>query len=253
MSERSTDLSHAPTWNASASNRIGFTKSWDTQGASGVSIGKGNRIAIYLRVSTIEQHVDNQLPIIETYMKANFPFFYDSPRFWDAGEKTRGFDIFWDHESAKGGVDRDAFGKLFNRIQGKKYDDVICWHVDRCSRNIEDFSRIMRYSTAAECTWHFASLQMRTSDPMMMFMCKFFALWGEHEVALKELRQKEGIARRRKAGLHMGRKPDMQHDDNLFELLRKEPNMSIAAVGRHFGKSRDWARKAIDRVSERTP
>jgi DNA invertase Pin-like site-specific DNA recombinase len=215
----------------------------------GVQIGNHTDIAIYLRVSTEEQNVENQLPIIETYLRANFPKFDSKNPFADG---CRGFHLFWDHESGKH-TDRKAWGLLFNRMQSKKYKHIICWHVDRVSRNIEDFARILRYARAADCTFHFASLHLRSDSPMMEFMCKFFALWGEHEVALREMRQKEGIKRRRDAGLHMGRKPDMTRDVEVFELLRKEPNISIAAVARHFNKGRDWARAAMKRVSERSP
>jgi len=84
-------------------------------------------------------------------------------------------------------------------------------------------------------------------------MAKFFALWAEHEIALKDTRQREGIERRRKSGAHMGRLPNMQYDDEVFELMLATPKISISAVARHFNKSRDWARRTMKRVSERTP
>ncbi len=202
-------------------------------------------IAIYLRVSSREQNVDNQLPMIETYLKANFPFFDKGNPFRD---ESRDFDLYWDHESGKT-TDRKAWGVLFNRMQQRKYEHIVTWHVDRVSRNIEQFAGILRIAKAAGCTMHFASLSLRSDSPMMDFMAKFFCLWSEHEVALKEMRQREGIERRRNSGAHMGRLPDMSKDDDLFELLRKEPNISINAIAKHFGKSRTWAKLAKERVS----
>ncbi len=224
----------------------------DTRGKWGAVMNeklKETRIAIYLRVSSIDQNVDNQLPMIETYLRANFPRFHKNNPF---SSGVSGFHLFWDHESGKT-TDRNAWGILFNRMQKKCYDHIIVWHVDRVSRNIEDFAKILRIARASDTVFHFVALSLRSDSPMMEFMAKFFCLWAEHEVALKEMRQREGIERRRKAGLHMGRKPDMTRDVEVFELLRKEPNISISQVAKHFNKGRGWARAAINRVSERSP
>ncbi len=216
------------------------------RGSWGAEMNLTARIAIYLRVSTKEQNVDNQLPMIETYLRANFP------KFESFGDSSQNFHLFWDHESGKT-ADRKAWGLLFNRMQKQCYDHIIVWHVDRVSRNIEQFSAMLRIARAARCTMHFVSLNLRSDSPMMEFMAKFFCLWAEHEVALKEMRQKEGIARRRAQGKPMGRQPDMTRDVELFELLRENPDLSIAGVARHFNKGRSWAKTAIKRVSERSP
>lgn len=244
MSERSTIDTHNP-----LTDGVGGINERGTWGAMLNEKLTTCRIAVYLRVSSTEQNVDNQLPMIETYLRANFPRFEGKNPFADG---IRGFHLFWDHESGKT-TDRKAWGLLFNRMQKKCYDHVITWHVDRVSRNIEDFSKILRIARASDTIFHFVALSLRSDSPMMEFMAKFFCLWAEHEVALKEMRQKEGIARRRKAGLHMGRKPDMTRDVELFELMREQPKISIAGVARHFNKGRDWARTAMKRVSERSP
>lgn len=241
MSGRSTDH----TDRTPADTFIGVNE----RGSWGAQIGKPCRLAIYLRVSSTEQNVDNQLPMIETYLRANFPDFDNSNPFADG---MRGFHLFWDHESGKT-ADRKGWGLLFNRMQKQCYDHIIVWHVDRVSRNIEQFSKMLRIARASHTTFHFVALSLRSDSPMMEFMAKFFCLWAEHEVALKELRQKEGIARRRREGKPMGRMPDMSRDEELFELLREKPDISIAAVARHFNKGRTWARLAMERVSERSP
>lgn len=241
MVERSTDHTIGP-----------INESVNERGSWGVDVpeGKKNRIAIYLRVSSREQNVDNQLPMIETYLRANFPHFENNP--FRAAREFRGFDLYWDHESGRN-ADRRAFGVLFNAMQRKKYDHIICWHVDRASRNLEDFCKLLRIARASDTIWHFVALHIRTDSPMMEFMAKFFALWGEHEVALKELRQREGIDRRRREGKHMGRPPATHLDDEVFELMRANPGISQEAVAKHFNKGRTWARNAMKRVSERSP
>lgn len=241
MSERSTDHTIKP-----------INDSVNERGSWGVDVPKGkkNRIAVYFRVSSRDQNVDNQLPIVETYLRANFPNFNNNP-FAKASE-VRGFDLYWDHESGRGS-DRRAFGVLFNAMQRKKYDHIVCWHVDRFSRNSEEFHGHLRIARASDTVLHFASLNIRTDNPMMEFMAKFFALWAEHEVALKDLRQREGIERRRREGKHMGRHPATHLDDEVFELMRANPEISINAVAKHFAKGRTWARNAMRRVSESSP
>ena len=242
MYERSTDHTITP-----ISDSVNKRGSWGVDTVEGAK----NRIAIYLRVSSREQNVDNQLPMIETYLKANFPIFnYGNPFAADRG--VRGFDLYWDHESGRK-ADRKSFGVLFNAMQRKQYDHIICWHVDRASRNLEDFCKLLRIARASGTIWHFVALHIRTDSPMMEFMAKFFALWGEHEVALKDLRQREGIERRRREGKHMGRPPATHHDDEVFELMRANPGISQVAVAEHFGRGRTWARNAMNRVSETSP
>lgn len=253
MSERSTDHTINPFADYKINGndeRIGVNErgSWGIDLAPSYPSPKYRpSIAIYLRVSSKEQNVDNQLPIIETYMRANFPLYNKRDGNFDYSE-SRHYDLYWDHESGKT-TDRKAWGVLFNRMQQRKYEHIVTWHVDRVSRNIEQFAGILRIARAADCTMHFAALSIRSDSPMMEFMAKFFCLWAEHEVALKEIRQREGIERRRNSGAHMGRLPDMSLDDDLFELLREEPNISINAIARHFGKSRTWAKLAKSRVS----
>ena len=241
MVERSTDHTIRP-----------FNDSINERGSWGVDVpeGKKNRIAIYFRVSTREQNVDNQLPLVETYLRANFPHFENNP--FRAAREVRGFDLYWDHESGRTN-DRKAFGVLFNAMQRKKYDHIICWHVDRFSRDVGEFTSHLKIARASGTTLHFASLNLRTDNPMMEFMAKFFCLWAEHEVALKELRQREGIDRRRREGKHMGRPPATHLDDEVFELMRANPGISQEKVAKHFGKGRTWARNAMNRVSERSP
>lgn len=247
MSERSTDHTNSPldlTLNAISP----LNESINERGSWGIirSEKKNTRIAIYFRVSSRDQNVDNQIPIVETYAGANFPFIGKDYT------GLRAFDIFWDHESGRKD-DRRAFGVLFNEMQRKKYDHIVCWHVDRFSRNMEDFCQHLRIARAAGCVLHFASLNIRTDNPMMEFMAKFFCLWAEHEVALKDLRQREGIERRKREGLPTGRPPAMHHDTEVFELMRANPGISQNEVAKHFGRGRTWARNAMKRVSETSP
>lgn len=211
-----------------------------------MSMFKNTRIAVYLRVSDRAQAVRNQVPAIERWMNYKFP------KFGQGTNGLRAFDVYVDHDTGRK-TDRESWGKLFNAMQARKYDHIVAWCVDRVHRDAGHMCMTINAARAAGCHMHFVQEGLSTDNMMGQFMVKVFALFGEMELAIKDERQAAGIARARAEGKHLGRAPDMGYDVEVFEMMRANPGISISAVARHFGKSRDWARKAMTRVSETSP
>ena len=95
---------------------------------------------------------------------------------------------------------------------------------------------------------HFITQGMTTSDPMGIFMSKFFALFGEYEAAMLDERRRAGIARARAEGKHMGRPPDMSYDDDIRSIIANTEGWTISSVSRTLGKSRTFVRNALTRM-----
>jgi DNA invertase Pin-like site-specific DNA recombinase len=78
------------------------------------------RAAIYARVSTLDQHVENQLQELRGYAEA---------RGWTATE-------FVD-EGVSGAKDRrPALDELLKAAKRRKFDVVVCWRLDRLGRSL---------------------------------------------------------------------------------------------------------------------
>ena len=79
------------------------------------------KVAAYLRVSTNEQTVDNQLPQLEAYAKS---------RDWEIS------DVYSENESAWRNGHQKELARLLNDCRNgrRKFDIVLVWALDRLSR-----------------------------------------------------------------------------------------------------------------------
>jgi DNA invertase Pin-like site-specific DNA recombinase len=79
------------------------------------------RVALYARVSTTDQHVENQLAELRRYVEA------------------RGWAVFREYvdEGVSGSKDRrPALDELLAAAKRGKFDVVACWRLDRLGRNL---------------------------------------------------------------------------------------------------------------------
>ena len=78
------------------------------------------RAAIYARVSTLDQHVENQLQELRTYCER---------RGWSATE-------FIDHGVSGAKERRPALDEMLKAAKRRKFDVLIVWRLDRLGRNL---------------------------------------------------------------------------------------------------------------------
>ena len=79
------------------------------------------RCAIYVRVSTLDQQVDNQLIELRRYVVA---------RAWSAVE-------YVDHGVSGAKDRRPALDALLKDARRRKFDVLVCWRLDRLGRNLK--------------------------------------------------------------------------------------------------------------------
>ena len=106
------------------------------------------KVAIYSRKSRFTgkgDSIENQVQMCKEYMQRNFP---DTSNFE--------FEIFEDEGFSGGNTNRPEFQKLINDIKNKKFQVLICYRLDRISRNVADFSATLELLQANNC--HFQSL-----------------------------------------------------------------------------------------------
>lgn len=151
------------------------------------------RIADYSRKSVYSDKSDS------TQAQYNLALEYCQRNYTD-------FEIFrYEDEGYTGAnTDRPAFSRLIEDIKDKKIDVLICYKIDRVSRDIKDFSNF--YSLLAEYNVEFVSIkeQIDTSTPLgraMMYICSVFAQMERETIAE---RVKDGMIDLSKSGKWAG-------------------------------------------------
>ena len=173
----------------------------------------GQRIG-YIRVSTLDQHVDRQLEGIEV-------------------DKT-----FIDKASGKD-TKRPQLELLLSFARSG--DTVVVHSMDRLARNLDDLRRIVQTLTARGVRIEFVKEHLSfTGDdsPMAGLMLSVMGAFAEFERALINERQREGIALAKQRGAYKGRKKSLSQAAVAQLRERLTTGISKAQVAREFGISR---------------
>jgi DNA invertase Pin-like site-specific DNA recombinase len=173
----------------------------------------GQRIG-YIRVSTLDQHVERQLEGIEV-------------------DKT-----FIDHASGKD-TKRPQLELLMSFV--RTGDTVIVHSMDRLARNLDDLRRIVRTLTDRGVRIEFVKEHLAFTgedSPMASLMLSVMGAFAEFERALIHERQREGIALAKQRGAYKGRKKSLSQAEVAQLRERLTMGISKAQVARELGISR---------------
>ncbi|WP_027398118.1 recombinase family protein [Anaerovorax odorimutans] len=127
------------------------------------------RIAIYSRKSKLTdkgESIENQINLCREYAIKNF----------DTDVFDR--DIFEDEGFSGKDTERPAFQSLLKSIRNETFDIVICYRLDRISRNISDFSALIDDFEKYNVSFVSIKEHFDTTTPMgraMMFIASVFA------------------------------------------------------------------------------
>ena len=141
------------------------------------------RIAIYSRKSKYSDKGDsvgNQIEIAKEYIKMHFP----------EDEYEVEIVIYEDEGFSGGSFDRPQFKIFLEDERANPYDILICYRLDRISRNIADFSALMNELNELETSFISIKEQFDTKTPMgraMMYIASVFAQL-EREVIAERIR-----------------------------------------------------------------
>ena len=178
------------------------------------------RAAIYARVSTTHQNVDNQL--------------------LELRETAKRFGWIITHEivddgisGAKGRDRRPGFDKLFRMIQKKEIDVVMAWSIDRLGRSIVDLTSFMGeiQSTGVDLYIEKQAINTQSASGRMIF--GIFAALGEYEREIIKERIHAGLNRARQNGVRLGR-PSIANSPTVISSVRllREKQMPIHQIAR---------------------
>ncbi|MDH2430954.1 recombinase family protein [Pokkaliibacter sp. MBI-7] len=180
-----------------------------------------SRIFVYARVSTADQHTDNQ---IQEVVAAGF-----------AVNQRR---IVTEHISGSvAALERPQFARLLDRLEPG--DILIVTKLDRLGRNAMDVRATIEL--LAEDGIHVHCLALGgadlTSPAGRMTMMVMNAV-AEFERDLLIERTQAGLARARAEGKRLGRPPALSDEDQVKVIDRLAAGVSVAQVARNFGTTR---------------
>jgi DNA invertase Pin-like site-specific DNA recombinase len=152
----------------------------------------GKTVALYLRVSTGEQNVENQR------------------RELTAAVERRGWRIvaeFVDDgiSGAKGREKRPAFDRLHKAIVRHEFDIVAAWSVDRLGRSLQDLVSFLGEVHGAGVDLYLDRQGVDTSTPAGKALFQMLGVFAEFERSIIQERIRAGIARARQKGTRSGK------------------------------------------------
>ena len=152
------------------------------------------RVAIYLRVSTSKQETSNQRRELEAVAARSG--WQILKVFQDAGIS-----------GAKGRDKRPGLDALLKAVNGKEFDMVAAWSVDRLGRSLTDLLGILQalHDKGVDLFLHQQGLDTSTSAGRAMF--QMLGVFAEFERGIIRERANAGLARARANGTKLGRRP----------------------------------------------
>lgn len=146
------------------------------------------KVAIYSRKSKYivgSDSIENQIQMCKDYAVSKY-----------SNIKLE-FDVYEDEGFSGGNINRPKFKELIKNI--KKYDVLICYRLDRISRNVADFSSTLELLQANNCDFVSIREQFDTNSPMgraMIYIASVFAQLERETIAERIRDNMMEIARR---------------------------------------------------------
>src|ERR1700726_209974 len=150
------------------------------------------RVALYFRVSTTEQTVENQQRELEAVAERHG--WNVVAQFTDAGIS-----------GTKGRDKRPGYDRLCQGIARRDFDMVAAWSVDRLGRSLQNLIVFLGELHAKGIDLYLHQQGLDTSTPAGKAMFQMMAVFAEFERAMIVERVKAGLARARAQGKRLGR------------------------------------------------
>src|SRR5262249_5845715 len=184
------------------------------------------RAVLYLRVSTLDQTTANQereLRAVADRMGCEI------------------VKVYKDHgiSGAKSRNGRPAFDAMCKAAARREFDVVMAWSVDRLGRSLQDLAAFLTELHACGRDLYLHQQGIDTTTPAGKAMYQMMGVFAEFQRSILQERIRDGIARARQEGKHLGRPsiaPELEKRirDALDKPGRTEGVRKIAA---RFGVS----------------
>jgi DNA invertase Pin-like site-specific DNA recombinase len=199
-------------------------------------MSKAKRIALYLRVSTSDQTVENQRRELEAV--ADRHGWQIVATFKDEGVS-----------GTKGRAQRPGFDQLCQGVSRREFDQVAAWSVDRLGRSLPDLVTFLGELHAKGVDLYLHQQGLDTSTPAGKAMFQMMGVFAEFERAMIVERVNAGLARARAQGTRLGRPSNLSpaKERRIRQLLSKE--VGVVKIGRAVGVGTGTVQRIKDALS----
>lgn len=182
------------------------------------------RAAIYARVSTDSQTVENQLQVLqEVATRSGWTIV---ATFTDEGIS-----------GAKGRDQRPGLDALLKAVARREIDIVMAWSVDRLGRSLSDLVSFLADLQTKQCDLFLHQQALDTSTPSGRMLFQMLSVFAEFERSMIAARVRAGQARARAKGVRMGRPPTPVYRLKRVEKALRSGDGSIRTIAREHGVS----------------
>jgi DNA invertase Pin-like site-specific DNA recombinase len=175
------------------------------------------RAALYVRVSTDRQTVENQTAKLTEIAEARG--WHIVATFNDAGISR-----------AKGRKDRPGLDAMLKEAQRGAFDVVMAWSIDRVGRSLIDLLGTIQHLEACKVDLYLDQQSIDTTTPAGKLMFQITGAFAEFERSMIRERVHAGLKRARAAGKVLGRRP-VEDDPDGAARVRKARKLLAAGTG----------------------
>lgn len=179
------------------------------------------RVALYARVSTDGQSVENQLRELEAVAKKEG--WQVVQRFVDKGIS-----------GAKGRESRPAFDALCKGIVRREFDVVAAWSVDRLGRSLQDLVAFLNELHSKRTNLYLHKQGIDTTTPAGKLLFQMLGVFAEFERSMIVERVRAGLKRAKDEGKRLGRPRVSETVEAKVLALRRKGN-GMRKIARELG------------------
>lgn len=153
------------------------------------------RAAIYSRKSHFSgrgESIGNQIEFCTKYLYSHFP------------DKQVLIEVFEDEDFSGGTIKRPQLQEMLSKIRCKQFDIVICYRLDRISRDVSDFSQMVKELNHYGTEFISITEQFDTTTPMGRAMMMTAAVFAQLERELASERIRDNMYQLAKTGRWLG-------------------------------------------------
>ncbi len=166
------------------------------------------RAALYLRISTDKQTVENQELQLRQVAEL---------RGWEVVEIYSDAGI----SGSKGRADRPGLDQMLNDASRRHFDIVLVWAIDRLGRSLIDLLGTIQHLEAVGCDLFIDQQSIDTTTPMGKLIFQVCGTFAEFERSMIQQRIHAGLRRAKAEGKTLGRpKVDETTQSAILRSLR---------------------------------
>jgi DNA invertase Pin-like site-specific DNA recombinase len=185
-------------------------------------MGEKKQAALYVRVSTDRQSVENQIADLTAVAKR---------RGWEIVQVYRDEGI----SGAKGREDRPGLDAMLKDAGRGKFDVLMAWAIDRLGRSLSDLLRTMQELEACNVDMFVDQQGLDTTTPMGRLVFQVTGAFAEFERAMIRQRVRAGLKRAVASGKALGRPRIDQKTEKAIAAALGHGDKGILKIAGEFG------------------